>query len=295
MTTTYPIGGVDWVAVQKTLQNYVVAATGLAANQVVWQQQDTSRRPPAPAVELKLSNIAETGRTWADEVPNPLVFADITITAVDTGANTLAATAHGLLTGDGPVQFTTTGTLPAPLLADTDYWIVAPDADHLQVATSYVNTGGGQGSTNPITTIDLTSAGSGTIRVVDTVDTLRAGQELLVIARGLLNVTLELHCHTGPGVGMDMATSILHRVRSRREWPSLRQMLLAPAQGPKIGMIDVERVRAILGTKDAVLFEPRAYLDIHLCVPSEEAEFETIIETAEVTDLANKTTVISVG
>lgn len=289
----YPIGGVDWVAVQKTLQNWVVAATGLDPQKVIWQQQDSAPRPAAPAVVLKISNINETGRAWVDTEDNPLTFATLTVTAVDASANTLTVPAHGLLTGDGPVQLASSGSLPAPLLADTDYWVIVVDANTLRVAASYSDTGGGQGAGNPTTPIDLTGAGSGTITISATADTVRAGEELVAIARSLLNVTLEMHCHTGPGVGMDTATSILQRVRSRRMLPSQMDRLINPASGPRIGIISADRVRAVLGTKDAVLFEPRAYAEFRLSIPSEEGEAQTIIQSVEVTDLDDETTTIS--
>jgi PKD repeat protein len=41
---------------------------------------------------------------------------------------------------------------------------------------------------------------------------------------------------------------------------------------------DVERVRAILGTRDDFLFEPRAYLDVYILIPIEEGEDLTIID-----------------
>jgi hypothetical protein len=46
------------------------------------------------------------------------------------------ATAHGLLTGDGPVRLTTTTTLPAGLSLATDYYIIKIDANTFYFAAS---------------------------------------------------------------------------------------------------------------------------------------------------------------
>lgn len=53
------------------------------------------------------------------------------------------------------VRFTTTGTLPAGLSLNTDYWLVRQSATTAKVASSYANYVAG-------TTIDITDAGTGT-------------------------------------------------------------------------------------------------------------------------------------
>jgi hypothetical protein len=69
----------------------------------------------------------------------------------DATANTGTSNGHGLLNGQ-KARVTTTGTLPAPLLADTDYWLVGVTANTWQFAA----TKGGAA-------IDLTTAGTGTL------------------------------------------------------------------------------------------------------------------------------------
>lgn len=276
-------GDVDWVGIQRAFQHWVVAGSGLDAQHVVWGQQDAPR-PEAPAIVMRISNQAEIGQTWNDTVPNPLVLAPLTITSVS--GNVLTSVAHGLLTGDGPFQLTTTGTLPTGLALATDYWVIVLSANTFELATSYVNTGGGQGAGNPTTPITLTGAGTGTTTMSTTASSLRAGQEVVTVARGLERVTLELKCHAGP-VGLGMATAILQRVRRRRTWPSQQALV----QAVNVGLIGVERVRAVQGTRDGLLFEPRAYLDVHFCVVDEESDVVpgTIIATAQVTDLLTNT------
>lgn len=94
----------------------------------------------------------------------PLVVADDTFTAADT--NICTAIGHGLETGDGPVQLTTTGTLPAGLTAATDYWIIRLGDDTFSFAESLANAYAG-------TAVDITDAGTGTHTLSDTASTQR--------------------------------------------------------------------------------------------------------------------------
>lgn len=269
-------GGVDWVSVQQTLWQWVVNGSGLDVSKVVWAQQDAPR-PTAPAIVLRIANIAETGDSWTDWEPNPLTFTPVVSSSM-SGVNTFAfGAAHGLSTGDGPVQLT--GTLPPELATGTDYWVIAPSPTTLQFAATYVNTGGGD-SSNPVTPISV-AVTSVAVTVSGTGDTVHAGAELIAIARVYLRVTLELHCHSADGVGLNMAQALLQRVRSRRDLPSQSELLLSN----HIGVARVEHVRAIQGIRDAMLFEPRAYLEIQLCIPSEESQAITLIESVDVTDL----------
>lgn len=94
----------------------------------------------------------------------PLVAADDVVESVSAGADTLQLTAHGRKTGDGPMRFTTSGTLPAGLATGTDYWIIVDDADNIQIADSVADAISG-------TAIDITTAGTGTHTLIDTADT----------------------------------------------------------------------------------------------------------------------------
>lgn len=77
----------------------------------------------------------------------------------DAGTDTLTITAHGLLTGDGPVAVRNIGgALPAatPALGPVlDRWVIRVDANTLKIATSNANAMSG-------TFIDITSDGTGT-------------------------------------------------------------------------------------------------------------------------------------
>lgn len=77
------------------------------------------------------------------------------VSAVDTGTDTLTATAHGLSDGD-IIKLTSTGTLPGGLLTTRDYYVINSAANTLKVSLS-------QGGS----AVDITSAGSGTISLYE--------------------------------------------------------------------------------------------------------------------------------
>jgi hypothetical protein len=62
---------------------------------------------------------------------------------------------HELVTGDGPVQIDTTGTLPGGLLALTDYWVVRTSTAAISLAESHQQAMEGD-------VVDITSVGVGT-------------------------------------------------------------------------------------------------------------------------------------
>jgi hypothetical protein len=268
------LGGIDYVALQKALQKWVVGGTGLPTGSVYWSAQD-GPRVKEPAVELKLYAQAQLGQSWLDREVNVLSVPAKTVTLVNAGTNTFTSTGHGLVTGDGPVQLHSTIDLPGNVLPFIDYWIIAPTQNTFQLAKTYFDTGGNFVG-NPITVFDISSTGSGVITVFGDSRTRRAGQELTYIARSMERCTLNLDCHTSDAVGMGMAFAVLHSVNGRRNLPSQQAIL----QAANIGVQNVERVRSIHGIRNAVQFEPRATLQVHLSVPSEAFENGTIIQRA---------------
>jgi len=266
-----PAGGIDWTTVLAAMHSWVVSGSGLSSQQVVWGQQDAPR-PEFPALTLRISNISDIGSTWIDFVDKPFVFADKLVSSINLGTGALTSTAHGLLTGDGPVRLSSTGTYPStdPVVdASTDLWIIKVDANSFQLAYTFQNAM----ALTPVP-VEFTTGGSGIITVSDTPATVRAGQELQAVARGLIRATLEIRCHADLTIGPNMAVAILQRIRTRYQWPSQQALL----EAANVTLQDIDRVRAIMGTRDDFLFEPRAYLDVHMCIPVEEGENATIIE-----------------
>jgi hypothetical protein len=263
-------GGIDWVTTQKALQDFVVQCTGLTDAQVVWAQQQM-QRPVQPAVIMRLMLNDDNNTPWVDTENQALTIATITVTSVDDTANTFTKVAHGLETGDGPVRMSSTGTLPTNIVVDTDYWVIATSADTFKLAATYVD------AIN-LTAIDLGDAGTGTITLEDTAETLRSGEEIVLKARSLLKATLTLECYTDVGVGMNMATSILWRIHSKRLLPTPIALL----RDANIGVVEAGPVRSMNGTQSQYLFEPRAMMDITIYLASEDSENGTIIERAEI-------------
>lgn len=105
-----------------------------------------------------------SGELWSGQ-PRDATLAAVDVdadTGVDTGADEFTSVAHGLLTGDGPGQWTSDGALPTGLALLTDYWVIeSGDPDVFQVAASLedalngiavgVSTTGGAGATHTFT------------------------------------------------------------------------------------------------------------------------------------------------
>lgn len=95
----------------------------------------------------------------------------LTFTAkIFTAANAseiFTATAHGLLTGDGPVRLTNSGgALPAGVSLATDYYIIKIDANTFYLATTRANAFAG-------TNLAITGDGTGTHTLSATASTRR--------------------------------------------------------------------------------------------------------------------------
>lgn len=129
----------------------------------------------------------------------PLVFADDTFTAATTDICTDVA--HTLLTGDGPFQLTSSGTLPAGLALATDYWIIRLDADTFKFAASLALALAG-------TPVDITGTGSGTHTISDTASTVRPADPFLVNGNAAGN-WFALEVLDSSGNSSSLATSFL--------------------------------------------------------------------------------------
>ncbi len=112
------------------------------------------------------------GKGVTDTTVSYTALADLDFAPSDvtTASDTIAETAHGMLTGAGPFRVINTGGgLPAGLTVDTNYWIIAVDANSYKLATSKANALSG-------TAVDLTTQGTGT-------HTLQRGVNDVIIAQ----------------------------------------------------------------------------------------------------------------
>lgn len=110
---------------------------------------------------------ALTGVTLFGATMQDLVVADLTVASVNETTNIIAVTAHGLRTGDGPLFFTSTLTVPAPLVVGVGYYAIeGVDANHIKLASTRLLALAG-------TAIDLDDQGTGVITISDSADTER--------------------------------------------------------------------------------------------------------------------------
>ncbi len=102
-----------------------------------------------------LLNVAGQGVT-ATAIDVLTTAADLTVTAVTNGADSLTVVAHGMATGDGPYRVSNSGGgLPAGLAVDTNYWVIKLTADTFSLAATKVDA-------LALTPVNLTSDGTGT-------------------------------------------------------------------------------------------------------------------------------------
>lgn len=265
-----------WNAMEDAIHAWVVAGSGLPATSVRWAQQ-TDPRPAGPYISVRLRSLRGVGHDWVDVEENPLVFADKVISAVNAGADTVTSTAHGLLTGDGPVRLTTTGTLPGGLAAATDYWAIRVDANTLQFAATFL------GAVETPTPVAISDAGTGAHAIVDTTATRTHGAEISLVTRGVRRMTIAMQAFAGPdgaSIGATAPLGLLHGVALGARTEARTAALNAGG----VGILSLGPVQSIDGKLGAGLFEPRALLEAQANVTAELAETATYVETVEVTN-----------
>lgn len=112
----------------------------------------------ANAVAGTAVNITDVGVGEGQFTPQVFSNSSFNSNDVNTGSEEITITAHGYVTG-ARVQVSTSSTsLPAPLAAATDYYVIRVDANTIKLATSVANALAG-------TAIDLTTVGTATSTV----------------------------------------------------------------------------------------------------------------------------------
>jgi Protein of unknown function (DUF3383) len=143
----------------------------------------------------------------------PMTYTGGTFTAANA-TEIFTRVAHGLLTGDGPVQVSNSGgALPAGLSAVTDYYVIKIDADTFYLATSLANALAG-------THLSISTDGTGTQTIAGTASTVSPFLPFLVTATAAGGwFSLEVGgnaqdlsnkmTHTDPGIATDLAAIAL--------------------------------------------------------------------------------------
>lgn len=115
---------------------------------------------------------------------------ELLVDAVDPVSDTLTVSAHGRVTGTGPVRFTTLGTAPTGVSPNTPYWLIRNDANTLQLAASRSDAVVG-------TALAISDGGAGAHRLV-----------VVDRPRGVDVSQNRIHSHVAPG---DQECTVLFR------------------------------------------------------------------------------------
>ena len=261
------VPSIDWATAMPAIEEWVLGASGLADGSVVWA---FNAAPQArPYIELNISNTIQVHHDGVAEENNPMTFAPFTAVA-DHTSSSFHAVAHGRTTGDGPLELTTTGVLPAELTLAMPYWFIVLDVDHFQIAATFQDTGGNFMG-NPITPVMFTDNGTGAITVSDTEDTTAAGVDVKRTASGLREVTLTLQCFADTGDGIQ-AMSILSTIVSSLAL-NVDNLNAAGVGVTEVGVAYLAGgVRQIEGRRGSIL-EPRAICDLTVYMDSELVDY----------------------
>lgn len=265
-----------WTTVEDAIHAWVAAGSGLAATSVVWEAQQ-GPRPAGPYISMRLGGVEAQGRDWVEVEAVPLVIADLALTfAADDLGTALAA--HGRTTGDGPVRFTTSGTLPGGLALATDYWVIVVSPTTLKIAASFADAM----AAVPVP-VDITDAGTGSHTMSDTADTEKAGAEIRHVVRGPRRAVLTLQAFgglAGTGHGVASPTAMLTAVLAAHRLPTVNAALTAAG----IGVGSREPVRTLDGLLTSAVSEARATTMITLHLTAEVSELGTYFDQVEATN-----------
>lgn len=260
--------GLDFTLVQNTLAQWARTASGLPVGKVFWSAGRPLPEPPY--ITLDMPSILTVGNDWTEDKRKRLVLADDVVESV--AASQLTLTAHAYLTGDGPIRFETTGTLPAPLQSGVDYWAVKTGANTIKIADTFKRA---------IAAVPVTltlSGGTGVHTIVDTAKTVRAGQELTATAKGIRKFTLALQCFAVDATGLGHARAILHELVARAGLPSLGDIL----DQANLALLGFDTISTLNLIEQTTVFRPRAVVNAEFHTASEVSEDGTIIESVAV-------------
>jgi hypothetical protein len=275
------MSSVAWTSIKDVLHNWVRDAGGFIDERVLWSGQNLSRPAGRAAwCAMRMMSIESVGQDEVFDEDNTITV-NLLVSAIDVTANTLTSVAHGRALGDGPVQVTSSVTMPGGLAALTNYWLITPDANSVKLATTFLNARAG-------IAVDITSAGAGTIAIVSTSETVPAGAELRERVVGPRKILMNVTCYPAfvdddqapddaaeaPAILTDLSTACYFT----------RYSQLFDAAGVAVSP---DRVQALDGVQNTARFEPRATMMVTLLVKSELVDTKTIIETINVQNATN--------
>lgn len=265
-----------WEDAAKALKKWIRNGSGLDGDHVFWAYEGKARPKDPPYIVMSVQQVRPVGHDWSTYDDNAFEFPDLVVSSVS--GSTMIVPDHPFATGDGPVQFLTTGALPTPLQLATDYWVIVSDQDTIKLAAKFTDTGGQQplGAGNAQAPITLTSSGSGVHTITPTIDTVKAGEEIIHRSQGFREVVVHLDCFVGEGQGYN-ATRILSNVIAAV------QLNVYDLDQAGVGVSDLGQafsqggVVLVEGHRGGIL-EPRAMVDITFYMASNLEGFETRID-----------------
>lgn len=203
-TQQYAIGAIQ--AINSDPYSINVVGPGITTSTATYTSDSTATTQEIHNGLVTALN-AVTGKNYTAAFASLASLAPQTFVVLSQALGELTITAHGLNTGDGPVQLTTTGTLPTGLALATNYWVIKFDANTIQLATSLANAFAG-------TVIVLSTAGSGTMTETPQAGALSPILPLLVTGSAPGNwFSLEVtdasllsnkQTHADPGIATDL-------------------------------------------------------------------------------------------
>lgn len=276
------MSAIQWGTIKAAIQTWIVSGSGLPDAQVIWDYQGPGS-PARPFITISVQQIDQPAHDYKETANNLFTFDAVTVTPTFSTSR-FAAPAHPFTTGDGPVTAITSGTLPSPLALETNYWIIVIDANTIQLAEQYTDTGGNNVD-NPITPITITDDGSGTMQLVEVADeTTHAGNEIVVTAKGIRTVTFRLQCYGGERSGslpMQIISDVLASLELNVDALNASGIAFSTA-----GVADVEGGIKLIGGRLGGQLEPRAIADIVGFVDTTLVGYLGRVDTISITPVA---------
>lgn len=259
----------NWTTIENAIFEWIVASSGLAEAQVIHEKQGI-QRPTPPYIGLRLA-LAKKGQDWINTVDNILSLSDDDVDTVDFANNELDLAAHAYESGDGPLQLTTTDTLPTGLALLTNYWAIKKDDGTIQLASTFANA-----VAAVPTAVAFSDVGVGTHTISATATTTRAGAEIKHTVRGTRRLTISIQCYGADATEAVRPSAILNDVMTKALFPSIADPLDTAGIGLAI-FSEIQEFDVPLGSTT----EPRGLLTVTAHLAEEVSEDGTYIETAD--------------